>query len=76
MSALNGLNGFNITDVKLNITARAGEPNLQGFAYIPNPSNLTVALVQKHPSILEKYTDCYIGECNSLTLDTNLRSCR
>jgi hypothetical protein len=31
--------------VKLNISAKAGEPNLSGFAYIPNPSLITVAMV-------------------------------
>jgi len=42
---LNGLQGFNVTDVRLNLTAAAGEPNLSGFAFIPNPSVITVALV-------------------------------
>jgi hypothetical protein len=41
---LNGLKGFNVTDVRLNISAKAGEPNLKGFAFIPNPSVITVAL--------------------------------
>ncbi|KAH8774996.1 hypothetical protein F5882DRAFT_299593 [Hyaloscypha sp. PMI_1271] len=41
---LNGLKGFNVTDVRLNSSAKAGEPNLKGFAYIPNPSVITVAL--------------------------------
>jgi len=41
---LNGLKGFNVTGVKLNISAKAGEPNLSGFAYIPNPSVITVAM--------------------------------
>ena len=44
-SALNGLQGFNVTNAKINLTALAGEPNLSGFAFIPNPSLLTVALV-------------------------------
>jgi hypothetical protein len=42
---LNGLQGFNVTDVRVNLTAKAGEPNLSGFAFIPNPSVVTVALV-------------------------------
>jgi hypothetical protein len=41
---LNGLAGFNVTGVKVNLTALAGEPNLFGFAYIPNPSVLTIAM--------------------------------
>jgi hypothetical protein len=41
---LNGLQGFNVTGVRVNISALAGEPNLKGFAYIPNPSVLTVAM--------------------------------
>ncbi|KAN0106018.1 Protein of unknown function (DUF3712) domain containing protein [Hyaloscypha variabilis] len=41
---LNGLQGFNVTDVRVNLTAKAGEPNLSGFAFIPNPSVVTVAL--------------------------------
>jgi hypothetical protein len=38
------LKGFNVTDVRLNVSAKAGEPNLKGFAFIPNPSVITVAL--------------------------------
>jgi hypothetical protein len=41
---LNGLKGFNVTDVIINGSAKAGEPNLSGFAFIPNPSLITVAL--------------------------------
>lgn len=43
-AALNGLAGFNVTGAKVNLTAPAGEPNLSGFAYIPNPSVITVAM--------------------------------
>lgn len=42
---LNGLKGFNVTDVKLNLSATAGEPNLFGTAFIPNPSVLTIEMV-------------------------------
>lgn len=42
--ALNGLAGFNVTGVKIDITAKAGKPNLSGFAYIPNPSNITIVM--------------------------------
>jgi hypothetical protein len=42
---LNGLAGFNVTGAKVNLSAPVGEPNLSGFAYIPNPSVLTVAMV-------------------------------
>ncbi len=45
MAGLNGLAGFNVTGAKVNLTAKAGEPNLQGFAYIPNPSIMTIAMV-------------------------------
>lgn len=41
---LNGLKGFNVTNVKINTSAAVGEPNLSGFAYIPNPSVITVAM--------------------------------
>lgn len=41
---MNGLKGFNVTGVTINSTATPGEPNLKGFAYIPNPSVITVAL--------------------------------
>jgi len=41
---LNGLQGFNVTNARLNLTAKAGTPNLSGFAYIPNPSVITVAM--------------------------------
>ncbi|KAE8442982.1 hypothetical protein EG329_002445 [Mollisiaceae sp. DMI_Dod_QoI] len=41
---LNGLKGFNVTGAKVNLSAPAGQPNLQGFAFIPNPSVLTVAM--------------------------------
>lgn len=43
-AGLNGLAGFNVTGAKVNLTASVGEPNLSGFAYIPNPSVLTVAM--------------------------------
>jgi len=43
-AGLNGLAGFNVTGAKVNLSAPVGEPNLSGFAYIPNPSVLTVAM--------------------------------
>jgi hypothetical protein len=44
-AGLNGLAGFNVTSPKVNLTAAPGEPNLSGFAFIPNPSVITVAMV-------------------------------
>jgi len=41
---LNGLKGFNVTDVTLNLTAKAGAPNLFGNAFVPNPSLITFAM--------------------------------
>jgi len=41
---LNGLAGFNVTDIIMNLTTPAGQPNLKGNAFIPNPSILTVAM--------------------------------
>jgi len=41
---LNGLAGFNVTGVKIDLAAKSGQPNLSGNAYIPNPSNLTIAM--------------------------------
>jgi hypothetical protein len=43
--ALNGLEGFNATDLRFNFSAPAGTPNLVGNAYIPNPSMITVEMV-------------------------------
>ncbi|KAG0650168.1 hypothetical protein D0Z07_3339 [Hyphodiscus hymeniophilus] len=43
-AGLNGLAGFNVTGAKVNFTAATGTPNMKGFAYIPNPSVITVAL--------------------------------
>ncbi|KAH8815935.1 hypothetical protein F5884DRAFT_202321 [Xylogone sp. PMI_703] len=43
-TALNGLKGFNVTGAKVNLLAKPGQPNLSGFAYIPNPSVLTIAM--------------------------------
>ncbi|APA07312.1 hypothetical protein sscle_02g020820 [Sclerotinia sclerotiorum 1980 UF-70] len=40
---LNGLKGFNVTNVRVNLTALTG-PNLSGDAYIPNPSNMTIVM--------------------------------
>jgi len=40
---LNGLKGFNVTDVIVNLTALTG-PNLSGYAYIPNPSDMTIVM--------------------------------
>jgi len=41
---LNGLKGFNVTNALINPNATAGEPNLFGDAYIPNPSVMTIAM--------------------------------
>ncbi|KAI1005638.1 hypothetical protein K3495_g2580 [Podosphaera aphanis] len=38
---LNGLKDFNVTDVKMNLTAAPGDPNLSSMASIPNPSIIT-----------------------------------
>ncbi|KAF7915047.1 uncharacterized protein EAE98_011370 [Botrytis deweyae] len=40
---LNGLQGFNVTNVRVNLTALSG-PNLSGYAYIPNPSDMTIVM--------------------------------
>lgn len=40
---LNGLQGFNVTNVRVDLTALSG-PNLSGYAYIPNPSNMTIVM--------------------------------
>ena len=40
---LNGLKGFNVTNVRVNLTALSG-PNLSGYAYIPNPSDMTIVM--------------------------------
>jgi hypothetical protein len=56
---LNGLAGFNVTGAKVNFSAPVGEPNLSGFAYIPNPSVLTVAMVSSaFPHSLISVNDC------------------
>jgi hypothetical protein len=44
-ATLNGLKGFNTTDLKLNLSAAAGQPNLVGNAFIPNPSVMTIQMV-------------------------------
>jgi len=41
---LNGLKGFAVEDLKLNLTAAPGTPNLKGFATFPNPSVITIGL--------------------------------
>jgi len=43
-AGLNGLKGFNTTNVKINLTAPAGTVNLKGIAFIPNPSLMTIAM--------------------------------
>lgn len=43
--ALNGLKGFNTTNLKIDFSAKTGEPNLIGNAFIPNPSVMTVEMV-------------------------------
>ena len=59
VAGLNGLAGFNVTGAKVNLTASVGEPNLSGFAYIPNPSVLTVAMVSSaFPHLLISVNDC------------------
>ena len=43
---LNGLKGFNVTGSRVNLTAPAGQSNLKAFAYIPNPSVMTIAMAR------------------------------
>lgn len=43
--ALNGLKGFNTTDLRIDFAAKEGEPNLIGNAFIPNPSVMTIEMV-------------------------------
>jgi len=43
-AGLNGLDGFNVTGARVNASAPTGQPNLKGFAYIPNPSVITVEM--------------------------------
>lgn len=49
-AGMNSLEGFNVTDVRINITAAEGEPNLSGVAVIPNPSVLTFEMVSLPPT--------------------------
>ncbi|KAH6665452.1 hypothetical protein B0J14DRAFT_232334 [Halenospora varia] len=42
--ALNGLKGFNVTNVRINVTNTDGSPNMKGYAYIPNPSIMTIEM--------------------------------
>jgi hypothetical protein len=42
--ALDGLKGFNVTNVAIDLAAKAGEPNLRGVAQIPNKSIMTIAM--------------------------------
>jgi hypothetical protein len=51
--SLNGLAGFNVTDLKLNLSAPAGQPNLVGKAFIPNPSVMTIAMVGSHLAVFD-----------------------
>lgn len=44
-ASLNGLKGFDTTNLKLNLGAKAGQPNLNGTAFVPNPSVMTIELV-------------------------------
>jgi len=44
-NGLNGLKGFNVTDIKIDIgNTLLLVPNMNGTAYIPNPSNITAEL--------------------------------
>ena len=63
------MKGFNVTDVRLNISAKAGEPNLKGFAFIPNPSVITVALVRTPLHWSNKILTIFQGNV-TLTLST------
>jgi hypothetical protein len=49
-ASLNGLRGFETTNLKINLSAKAGQPNLNGTAIIPNPSVMTIELVRSLPS--------------------------
>jgi hypothetical protein len=74
---LNGLQGFNVTDVKINVSAPAGQPNLLGYAYIPNPSLMTIAMVTYTPSAAYKYKLITVsGQRNSHSLNCYRWRCR
>lgn len=55
--SLNGLQGFNTTNLKVVAAKNAGDPNLVGTAFVPNPSVMTIELVSfdPSPSILVPY---------------------
>lgn len=80
---LNGLKGFNVTGVIVNTSVAAGQPNLKGFAFIPNPSVLTVAMVCLSLSPVTSLALLF-GEVQKLiktqgqrnTLPLNLSRCR
>lgn len=42
---LNKLQGFKVTNYQLLSGASAGEPNMKGTVYIPNPSVMTIEMV-------------------------------
>jgi hypothetical protein len=60
-AGLNGLAGFNVTGAKVNLSAAAGEPNLKGIAFIPNPSVITVAMVGIFPPFYDRSMLISIG---------------
>jgi hypothetical protein len=68
-ASLNGLQGFNTTDLRLVAGAKAGEPNLVGNAFIPNPSIMTVEMVSFDApppfSIRTVLIFFFIGKCKS-----------
>ncbi|RDL35988.1 Uncharacterized protein BP5553_06600 [Venustampulla echinocandica] len=41
---LNALKGFNVTGARIDLLAKPGQQNLKGFAYVPNPSLMTIQL--------------------------------
>lgn len=45
ISGLNKLNGFNITSFTIKLTPDADGTNMDGFVYIPNPTVMTLAMV-------------------------------
>ncbi|KAM3069133.1 hypothetical protein ACMFMG_010658 [Clarireedia jacksonii] len=65
---LNGLAGFNVTGVKIDLTAKPGKPNLSGFAYIPNASNFSIVMGNVTMSLLAGADTLGNATINDMTL--------
>ena len=57
MKGLNKLSGFNVTEFSIELTPEPDGTNMKGTVYIPNPTVMTISMVNPPPlSLIQEWT--------------------